>query len=427
MNNQKTDTITYISSPEGLTAIIVASSNTVGREWYWVFTDHLGSITTLVRNSDGQKYEMSYDAWGNKRDPNTWRAFAGTAPEARFERGFTGHEHLYAFNLINMNGRFYDPGLGRMLSPDNYVQAPDFTQNFNRYSYALNNPLAYIDPTGDQYIPYTLPSLNINHYSYNSYNTLNTFNNSGDYNFSSYSSTSFSGNFSYRGYSGSFNGGNFFHSYYNSQKTSTLSGTTTNINSGIAQNSYFSFKGIGPSGESIKYEYKSNHFYNLSYSYTIPNYTPNVSELSPNPFDGGSETQFKTDILSSINEVSGWTSNIADIIYNFLATTSSGSKVGHYISISKPLIKTANSVPIISFVALGVQTTTDATLSMTGEKTWLESGFNASVSFAAFKIAAKYGGWYGIAFGMGIQSGVSYMKLLSEHPEYSPYPFHGRK
>ena len=42
---QKTDTITYITSPEGLTAIVVASSNTAGREWYWVFTDHLGSIT----------------------------------------------------------------------------------------------------------------------------------------------------------------------------------------------------------------------------------------------------------------------------------------------------------------------------------------------------------------------------------------------
>ena len=50
-----------------------------------------------------------------------------------------------------MNGRVYDPMLGMFLSPDNYVQMPDFTQNFNRYSYAsyaLNNPLVYIDPSG---------------------------------------------------------------------------------------------------------------------------------------------------------------------------------------------------------------------------------------------------------------------------------------
>ena len=48
-----------------------------------------------------------------------------------------------------MNGRLYDPILGRFLSPDNYVQMPDYTQNFNRYSYALNNPLVYTDPDGE--------------------------------------------------------------------------------------------------------------------------------------------------------------------------------------------------------------------------------------------------------------------------------------
>ena len=48
-----------------------------------------------------------------------------------------------------MNGRMYDPQLGRFLSPDNYVQMPDNSQNFNRYSYCLNNPLKYTDPSGE--------------------------------------------------------------------------------------------------------------------------------------------------------------------------------------------------------------------------------------------------------------------------------------
>ncbi len=43
----------------------------------------------------------------------------------------------------------YDPIIGRFLSPDPYVQMPDFSQNFNRYSYCLNNPLIYTDPSGE--------------------------------------------------------------------------------------------------------------------------------------------------------------------------------------------------------------------------------------------------------------------------------------
>ena len=66
-----------------------------------------------------------------------------TVTEPLLGRGYTGHEHLDWFGLINMNARLYDPSLGRFLSPDPHVQAPDFSQNFNRYSYCLNNPLKY--------------------------------------------------------------------------------------------------------------------------------------------------------------------------------------------------------------------------------------------------------------------------------------------
>ena len=50
--------------------------------------------------------------------------------------------------LIHMNGRVYDPRLGRFLEADPTVQAPDDTQSYNRYAYVRNNPLSYTDPTG---------------------------------------------------------------------------------------------------------------------------------------------------------------------------------------------------------------------------------------------------------------------------------------
>ena len=96
------------------------------------------------------KQELSYDPWGRLRNPATQQVYAvGSEPTLFLGRGYTGHEHLTAFGLINMNARLYDPAVGRFLSPDPYVQMPDFTQNFNRYSYCLNNPLIYTDPDGE--------------------------------------------------------------------------------------------------------------------------------------------------------------------------------------------------------------------------------------------------------------------------------------
>ena len=91
---------------------------------------------------------MSFDAWGRRRNATDW-TFDNMASGYLFDRGYTGHEHLDEFSLINMNGRVYDPILGRFLSPDNYIQAPDYTQSMNRYSYAYNNPLIFTDPDGE--------------------------------------------------------------------------------------------------------------------------------------------------------------------------------------------------------------------------------------------------------------------------------------
>jgi len=139
----------YINSPDGLVAIFV-KDNGAPDQIYYVHTDHLGSIMSLYDETGTKVYEQSFDAWGNKRDPADW----ASAPNPAFPapdwliRGYTGHEHHQEFGLINMNGRMYDPLLGRMLSPDNNVQAPESSDGYNRYSYCFNNPLKFTDPTG---------------------------------------------------------------------------------------------------------------------------------------------------------------------------------------------------------------------------------------------------------------------------------------
>jgi RHS repeat-associated protein len=83
---------------------------------------------------------MRYDPWGKPQAPLGSKTRAG-------DRGFTGHEHL-AGGLIHMNGRIYDPVLGRFLSADIVVQFPDAITSYNRYAYVMNNPMAYTDPSG---------------------------------------------------------------------------------------------------------------------------------------------------------------------------------------------------------------------------------------------------------------------------------------
>ena len=137
----------YIDSPAGLIAIVVRENGTDA--YHYVYTDHLGSILTVTNSAGTVEAEQNFDAWGRRRNATTWDYAGVVAPPDWLYRGYTGHEMLDPFVLINMNGRIYDPVLGRVLSPDNFVQDPFSTQNFNRYSYGMNNPLRYTDPDGN--------------------------------------------------------------------------------------------------------------------------------------------------------------------------------------------------------------------------------------------------------------------------------------
>ena len=144
--------INYINTSTGHTIVQLKDNknNIPTDSLYYIFKDHLGSYDRIT-NQLGQIIETySFDAWGNRRNPNNWRG-APTATQIenyKFTRGFTGHEHMDKFQLINMNGRLYDPVIARFLSPDPYVANNTFTQDYNRYSYCRNNPLLYTDPTG---------------------------------------------------------------------------------------------------------------------------------------------------------------------------------------------------------------------------------------------------------------------------------------
>jgi RHS repeat-associated protein len=132
-----------ISTPEGVVGMaewIVANGATTSDRRYWL-RDHLGS-TVGTFNAVGVRQEtFGYSVWGERTAPVT-------VNPSYTQRGFTGHEMLDEIGLVHMNGRIYDPAIGRFLSPDPIIEAPYNGQSWNRYSYVFNNPLSGTDPTG---------------------------------------------------------------------------------------------------------------------------------------------------------------------------------------------------------------------------------------------------------------------------------------
>lgn len=145
--NNTTEFVTYIGG-DGYSAPIILKSDGTTQNYFYLHRDYLGSIVAITNQSATVLEKRHFDAWGNivkiqDEQGNILTSFR------ILDRGYTGHEHLQDINIIHMNGRLYDPVVHRFMQPDNFVQDPFNTQNFNRYSYGMNNPLKYSDASGE--------------------------------------------------------------------------------------------------------------------------------------------------------------------------------------------------------------------------------------------------------------------------------------
>ncbi len=109
--------------------------------------DNLGSVAVVTDENGNVVERDSYDAWGKRRFPNGADDPSGSLT-SQTTAGFTGQEQLTDVGLVHLNGRVYDPLVGRMMSADPLVPDPMNGQAWNRYSYVINNPLALTDTNG---------------------------------------------------------------------------------------------------------------------------------------------------------------------------------------------------------------------------------------------------------------------------------------
>jgi len=137
--------------------LVISTVGAAPATFKYLLRDVLGSVDVITDANGNALQRMSFDAHGTRRnaDPigaaNLWGLLSSVQAAgfntATTTRGFTGHEQLDQTGLVHMNGRIYDPELGRFIQADPMVE-PDATQGLNRYTYVLNNPLSATDPSG---------------------------------------------------------------------------------------------------------------------------------------------------------------------------------------------------------------------------------------------------------------------------------------
>jgi RHS repeat-associated protein len=144
----------YLYASSGVIGVFEAMESATtgasqGTKTKYFHKDHLGSVEVVTDQNKSVLARYSYDAFGKNRDSNLGGFLTDTSSILQVTpHRFTAHEHMDNMGIIHMNGRTYDPELGRFMSADPNIDGAANPQGYNRFSYLQNNPLNAIDPSG---------------------------------------------------------------------------------------------------------------------------------------------------------------------------------------------------------------------------------------------------------------------------------------
>ena len=109
----------------------------VGTVTSWLHTDHQGTIQAITNASGVEIQRIKHRPYGERIETTTAH---------NESRGYTG-QRTDDSGLMYLHARYYDPALGRFISPDPTIPTAR-TVGLNRYAYAANDPVGFTDIDG---------------------------------------------------------------------------------------------------------------------------------------------------------------------------------------------------------------------------------------------------------------------------------------
>jgi len=114
---------------------------------YWYEKNLQGDIVAVYNQAGTKLIAYNYDAWGNASITYSNGGASTTATYNPFR--YRGYYFDSESGFYYLNSRYYDPAIGRFISPDSYINANGDLLGFNMYAYCGNNPVMVYDPTGE--------------------------------------------------------------------------------------------------------------------------------------------------------------------------------------------------------------------------------------------------------------------------------------
>lgn len=139
----------YTRTPEGKLLSVSIYSTTGNKDYYYHYNAH-GDVVAVTDSTGALYRQYAYDPYGNVISVKDGAGVSINMSTDEFNHAYTyaGYRYDKETGLYFLNARYYAAGIGRFLTKDTWKGESTDPQTLNRYSYALGDPINFVDHSG---------------------------------------------------------------------------------------------------------------------------------------------------------------------------------------------------------------------------------------------------------------------------------------